>query len=387
MTSSFDEMLSNHELGGDSELDLELPSAFQQRRAVERAERAERLDREAREAGGPTVVDQALIKDQLDLRDEEALEDRDDREAAHGEALEEERSHVTEEREAQRGGSSGGGSSGGSSAASGPDAAPQLNGPDDEGPSEPDEDSEEVEEEASVPLLIVRGERERLASREEPSSDTTPEPSPEPSTALVAVTPERTLVRPERDSDLPEAADDEFRKGVPFGHSSEDVQLKRYPKELVDRLRTMIDGHLGRAFAQEMSAPQLVAAFQVASMGIAFDMDENTRKAVLAFKEMEPKLSVIENKTTATDEKMELVLNEMKAMRTSNRELATSMFSIELVAHYNMISRILGTSTVGLHESSLPVDDPRVLTSVTNVRKRAQEQNRLAIEAAGRRMQ
>lgn len=305
-----------------------------------------------------------------------ASRQRAEREADHEpapDAVELERLAVAEDLSVEHGSGGGGGGAGGAGGGGGavgsPPSPQQTSSQDVEGAEaagaqdaeaedarEQDSAVEPVEEAAQQDSAPPRQEPQEAALRPGPAA-----PGPEGYIASDRPTPGQLL---------------EFVP-VGFSHEGEDTVLKKFPKPLVERLREMLAGHVGREFADKCSTSALVTAFMVAKLGISYTTDANTTRAMHAFRELEPQLSVLENNTAEMYEGLQQLGAVVRAMGSRLREVGDSLEGVELSNAYLVMSRLVGLNTDTATERNLEVDQPRVLVAREQIRSRA-----LAVRAA-----
>lgn len=304
-----------------------------------------------------------------------------------------EREHEVTEGDIGHSGSSGGGSASGQQPveSSAPEAMPQRDDPDD------GEHSVSSAEQEAEPVEIDATEKDQPADDADEAVDEEPSVpegiSDQDEVVEVEVQPVvGGAGRTERGTAVPRArrtggaSETGFVRGVAFSHGSEEVVLKRFPKELAERLRSLAATSLGEGFASEMSLTQLVAAFVVARLAEPFETDENTERAVAAFRDDDPRLAMIEDHTGELLSDVDSLRRDLSRMRDVLGEVSLTSETVQMGVSYLVVDRTIGMNTDGLTPSSIDVDQPKVLEATDNIRRRTKQQRAQRAVREGRRM-
>lgn len=357
--SSFDDMLKNVAMPTSEDVKIELP--------------------ERRDADHEAALEAAQAQREQQQRDGQQQR-RADEEAVQREVTEDAR---TEPGPGTQGGQGTGGSAGGSSAVEavqGPPPAPQRDEPDEGGVAEAaaDEDETAVDDVSDAGSEEGEDEEESAAPAEVISGD------PEVDDLV------RTIEEPEEPESIHGTREGTrpgtFTRGQGFTHESEETIIKRFPKQLVDRLRVMVGGYLGDAFAEQLSGPALVTAFISARLGVPFEVDDNTAQAAAAFRELEPQLGALESRVDELVEAQHEMSRGFTQMARRVGALGESVEGMELSTAYVLVDRVVGMRTEGQTESNIRVDDQRILRARENIRARTKAQRMLEETRKGRRI-
>lgn len=288
----------------------------------------------------------------------------------------------------------GGGASGGAEPVEGsaPEAMPQRDDLDDgEHTASSVDDDEEQEDVTEAPEI------EEAQPTDDPDEDSyVPEdimdqdevgPDPQPVVSGAGRNERgRTVSKARTPGAAAEASSTGFVRGVAFAHGSEEVVLKRFPKELAERLRSLVATSLGEGFASEMSLTQLVAAFVAARLAEPFETDENTGRAMAAFRDDDPRLATIEDRTGELLSDVDSLRRDLARVRDVLGEVSLTGETVQLGVSYLVVDRTIGVSTDGLTPSSIDVDQPKVLEATDNIRRRTKQQRAQRAVREGRRM-
>lgn len=289
----------------------------------------------------------------------------------------------------------GGGASGGAEPVEGSasEVMPQRDDLDDgeHTASSADDDEEEQEDTAEDPEV------EEAQPTDDPDEDSyvpeditdqdEVEPDPQPAVSGAGRNERGRAVSKARTSGAAtEASSTGFFRGVAFAHGSEEVVLKRFPKELAERLRSLAATSLGEGFASEMSLTQLVAAFVAARLAEPFETDENTGRAMAAFRDDDPRLATIEDRTGELLSDVDSLRRDLARVRDVLGEVSLTGETIQMGVSYLVVDRTIGVSTDGLTPSSIDVDQPKVLEATDNIRRRTKQQRAQRAVREGRRM-
>lgn len=324
-----------------------------------------------------TPLEETLLRRQ-ELRREQEHQEREQEVEQREETFE--REHSTEERAQHGGESTSGTGAGGPSEGAGAEPLPQRDDPDDGEHASSQIEDDKLAAEDVEPEPALEEEPEEIS---EPESD--PIEEPDASESEVSGAGESQRARPVRKAaSAPQPSG--FTRGVAFSHSSEEVVLKRFPKELADRLRQLAAVSLGESFAGELSLTQLVAAFVASRLGEPFETDGNTEQVVAAFREDDPRLSVVEDRTGDLLSDMDALRRDVARMRETLGEVSLTGESVQMGVSYLLVDRTLGVNTDGLTPGSIDVDQPRVLEATDNIRRRTKQQRSARMVREGRRL-
>jgi len=248
------------------------------------------------------------------------------------------------------------------SVASGPEPAPQL--PEGSDPDEPDAPEESLED-------LARLAREMFNAPEPPAA--------EPLAPEVAVAQEEPPVDPAgqttEDSTDPEARPLAVpRKGGGLTFEGPSVNLKYFPRVLVEQMRTMLEPHLGEDFARDLSQFSLVTAFVVAAMGSDLVTDEYTREAAKAFRAADPRTDAIDKRTTALLAQQTKADGMLKAILGRLGAVAETASVLEIGQAYALAERTAQLDTSATVPENIDVTQKRALAARDHIRSRAKKQ-------------
>lgn len=310
------------------------------------------------------------------LRADEESADRDDgRDRDEGSASSE-KDGFSHEKNGGGGSSNGSGSQEVASTVSGaPDPAPQI---DDLGAEEPKEGESE-------------GEPDEQPDYDEPVMDAADDPA------------QPDIADSDDDSDGDEDADDSgneqkkparrtgsspanWQRNLKFDHPSSDLSLRRFPADLLDRLRSILGAVVGDDFSDQMSNVQLVTAYVTANLGIDYDTDENTRVAIRAFQSLDPMWESLEDTVSSTQERIETLVRGVDRLNKRLIRVEGSAAAAELSSAFFVADRITSLPTSAMTVDSAAMDHHAVTTMRKTVRKHADALRKAEERSDGRSM-
>jgi hypothetical protein len=197
-------------------------------------------------------------------------------------------------------------------------------------------------------------------------------------TEAVSATEIRKVLR----SDTSELA---FAPGVAFAHGTEETAVKRFPKTLVEHLRSLLAAHAGHPFAKECSVAQLLTAFVLAQTGTELEaLDVNTAKAVTAFQAMDPRLGAIEDGVWGIDQQVHRVATGVTDLAKGLEGMQRTNDALELALAFLLTDRFVALKTNGMTERTAVIDDPKALEMRETLRRQAAAQRKLRQQRDGR---
>lgn len=371
---SFDDNLSNWEAAAPSDIVVEVPDILRRpRRLPPPVLSLPPAQPPVYQGAGEQSVETAEASTDTAVRQAETREREEQREV-HEHSLEPVGYEVREE---QNGALSGQGGGGGNAAAGHPgDAAgsvvatpepvPQLEELVDE-----DAEAPEPEEEEAVPATSPS-----TAVAENPEDDE------EDVSGTEAHPVRRGVVSPGSLREPAVFVKTGFSYGDGTGGGS---QVRIFPKELNDKLRDDLTQWLGEDFSSQLSLPALITAFTVARLGITVELDVNTELATQAFREMEPKLSVVEDRTADIQADIVRMAAVMEGMHKKMTAINTSTDAIEFSQAYLIADRISLLPTQGVTEDTVDVTQPRVVRAKDRIRTSVKSHQTVEKHREGRR--
>lgn len=163
------------------------------------------------------------------------------------------------------------------------------------------------------------------------------------------------------------------RKGGSLTFDSPSVNLKYFPRVLVEEMREILKPHLGEEFAKDLSQFSLVTAFVIAAMGADLTTDEYTAHAVRAFRANDPKADVIEKRTAALLEQQSKTEAMLKEIGDKLGAVADTSAVLEMGQAYALAERTALLDTTGVMPESIDVTQKRAVASRDNIRTRVKK--------------
>lgn len=261
-----------------------------------------------------------------------------------------------------------------------PEPAPQLpEGSDPDDPDTAEDDAEDVAAVAAAALAMFK-----------------PEPAP-----VATVDPEPVGAADEGDVDPSGAESDEQvaddadtdgahpvipRKGGGLTFEGPSVNLKYFPRVLIEQMREVLRPRLGEEFARDLSQFSLVTAFVIAAMGVDLTTDEYTKEAVKAFRANDPRTDAIEKRTALMLEQQTRFEGMLKAVLARVGEVTETAAALEIGQAYALAERTaqLDSATASALPENLDVTQKRVIATRDNIRKRVKAQRQDEKIRAGR---
>lgn len=252
---------------------------------------------------------------------------------------------------------------------SGPEPEPQL--PEGSDPDEPDT----AEDDAADAAAVAAAAREMFKPRPEPV-DEAPAPDDESAEdpegvadAEAGLSAGSTVVANNSHPVVP-------RKGGGLTFEGPSVNLKYFPRVLVDEMREMLKPHVGEDFARDLSQFSLVTAFVVAAMGVDLTTDEYTATAVKAFRATDPRTDAIDKRTTLLLEKQSKSEGMLKALLGRLGEVAETTAVLEMGQAYALAERTAQLDTSGTVPENIDVTQKRAVAARDNIRTRVKKQRK-----------
>lgn len=163
------------------------------------------------------------------------------------------------------------------------------------------------------------------------------------------------------------------RKGGSLAFEGASVNLKYFPRVLIEEMREILKPHLGDDFARDLSQFSLVTAFVIASLGAEITTDEYTEHAIKAFKANDPKADLIEKRTAALMEQQTRVETSLKKIAEKLGDVADTSAVLEMGQAYSMAERTALLDTTGVMPESIDVTQKRAVASRDNIRSRVRK--------------
>lgn len=224
---------------------------------------------------------------------------------------------------------------------------------------------------AEEPVVEDEGEAEVETTEPEPVEVVAPIPVAE---AEVEATGE--VADDELDEDEPEPP---LREVVAFGGTKlsfegETVHLRSFPRELVNKMREILQVQLGEPFARKITQPSIVAAFVMAAMGVDMELDADTGAAVTAFRANDPRMDLMAKNSAKLLEQQSVIETGMTKLMTMIRKVETTTSVLEIGQAYALAERTALLDTNGILPENIEVTQKRVLVARDNIRKKVVSQ-------------
>lgn len=257
-----------------------------------------------------------------------------------------------------------------SQAATGPEPEPQL--PEGSDPDEPDDVTDEVDVE-----------EDPAGSEPEPDGDSAPvneDLELQDDEGPLNDAQNGSGEAPEESSTHPVIP----RKGGGLRFEGPSVNLKFFPRSLVEEMREMLKPHLGADFARDISQFSLVTAFVIAAMGADIETDEFTAHAVQAFRASDPRVDAIDERTMAIQNQQAAMQKMLKRALAKLGDLEDTAMVLEIGQAYSMSERTAQLDTMGTLPETIDVTQKRVLAARDNIRRKVEVEIRDERIRAGR---
>ena len=163
------------------------------------------------------------------------------------------------------------------------------------------------------------------------------------------------------------------RKGGGLSFEGPSVNLKYFPRVLIEQMREMLKPHLGEDFARDLSQFSLVTAFAIAALGTELTTDEYTAHAVKAFRANDPKADVIEKRTAALLEQQTRLEGSLKKIFDRLGDVAETATVLEMGQAYALAERTALLDTDGVLPETIDVTQKRAVASRDNIRARVKK--------------
>jgi hypothetical protein len=252
-------------------------------------------------------------------------------------------------------------------ASTAPEPAPQL--PEGSDPDEPDTAEDDAADAAAAaaaaremfkPEPVAEEEAEwpedpddGLTDREESGSDSVEAEGSEKDSGAEGASP---LVIP--------------RKGGGLTFEGPSVNIKYFPRVLIEEMRAMLKLRLGEEFARDLSQFSLVTAFVIAAMGVELATDEYTAEAVKAFEAEDPRTNAIDKRTALLLEKQTTTEGMLKAVLARLGEVKDTAAVLEMGQAYALAERTAQLDSAGALPETIDVTQKRAVASRDNIRRR-----------------
>lgn len=166
------------------------------------------------------------------------------------------------------------------------------------------------------------------------------------------------------------------RKGSSLSFEGPSVNLKHFPKALIEQMRAILEVQLGEDFARDLSQFSLVTAFVIAAMGSDIQTDQYTAHAVRAFCENDPKTDAIEKRTALLVEQQGKFEGLLKKVSEKMDRVMESADVLEMGQAYALAERTAFLETDGALPETIDVTQKRAVASRDNIRKRVMKLRR-----------
>lgn len=259
-----------------------------------------------------------------------------------------------------------------------PEPEPQL--PQGSDPDEPDT----AEDDAADAAAAAAAAREMFKIAAEPEADAEPEQddesgedSAEPSDPGSAESGEVEAGQDAAYLVIP-------RKGGGLAFDGPSVNLKYFPRVLIEEMREMLKPHLGEDFARDLSQFSLVTAFVIAAMGVELTTDKYTKEAVRAFRATDPRTDAIDKRTALLLEQQTKSEGMLKAVLAKLGDVTETTAVLEMGQAYALAERTAQLDTAGTLPENIDVAQKRVVAARDNIRRRVKTQRQDEKIQAGR---
>ncbi|MFF2053677.1 hypothetical protein ACFVU2_18890 [Leifsonia sp. NPDC058194] len=256
---------------------------------------------------------------------------------------------------------------------------------------EPDDGEHTDSTEAQVAARAARQRAEAVEEAKEAPAEDAPPQDPEPA---LEVAPEPVTVAAKHlDAKMVLATTEGTsprsftRIGFSAGEGTPSLVLKRFPQPAIDKLRVLLAPSLGGEFAEQISAPALVTAFLVATIGVDLELDENTSAAADAFRTSDARIAGVEDRLDEVAENVAQLANAMKLSLNRIGETGNLVDNMEFAMAYLVADRVAGVTKPETTEVNVDVAQKKVLVARESIRKRAKAQRTIEKQRDGRRME
>jgi hypothetical protein len=273
---------------------------------------------------------------------------------------------------AQVAGSAAGKPSDSQASSTAPEPEPQL--PEGSDPDEP-EDPDTAEDDAADAAAVLAAAQEMFKRDPAPAPEAEPEPEDEPEE-------EGDFDPSGTGQDQPEAdgadADSAYpvvpRKGGGLTFDGPSVNLKYFPRVLIEQMREVLKPRLGEDFARDLSQFSLVTAFVIAAMGVELATDEYTAEAVKAFRANDPRTDAIEQRTATLLDQQTKFEGMLKAVLARLGDVTETTAVLEMGQAYALAERTAQLDTSATLPENIDVTQKRVVAARDNIRRRVKTQ-------------
>lgn len=226
------------------------------------------------------------------------------------------------------------------------------------------------EREAQIEAEREAARREAEAQRERERAESETEDDVEPPTAEPISVPQR--IRVAHGEPNTQAV---YRPKLGFRFGDEQtVQVRKFPTELVSRLRSDLAMTTNAEFAQQMDLPGMLAAFVAVQLGMASDptviesVDDNTRIAMRAFAQLDRRTAALEDTLATVSDQVGSTDMRVHALSGTVTKINEMLRVLENATTYLVSERIDPTSTVGVLPSEVPVTGGKYAAMRTRLR-------------------
>lgn len=160
------------------------------------------------------------------------------------------------------------------------------------------------------------------------------------------------------------------RKGGGLTFEGPSVNIKYFPRALVEEMRDLLRPSLGEDFARDLSQFSLVTAFVIAAMGADIVTDEFTAHAVEAFRAADPRTDAIDKRTELLLDGQSKQDETLKKVMKKLGSLDETLAAVEMAQAYALAERTAQLDTAGATPETIEVTQKRAVASRDNIRKK-----------------
>lgn len=174
------------------------------------------------------------------------------------------------------------------------------------------------------------------------------------------------------------------RKGGGLTFEGPSVNLKYFPRVLIEEMRAILRPRLGEDFSRDLSQFSLVTAFVVAAMGSDLATDEYTAAAARVFREADPRTDAIDKRTAALLKQQAKSDATLKKILDRLGDVVDATGVLEMGQAYALAERTAQLDTTGALPENIDVTQKRAVASRDNIRRRVADLRRDEKIKAGR---
>lgn len=151
----------------------------------------------------------------------------------------------------------------------------------------------------------------------------------------------------------------------------ENVHLRAFPRELINRMRELLEEQLGEKFARKISQPSIVTAFVMSAMGVDMELDADTAAATAAFRANDPRVDQMARDSAKILEQQSVIEQGMSKMFKLLQGVETTTQVLEIGQAYALAERTALLDTSGILPENIEVTQKRVIAARDNIRRKA----------------